>query len=184
MNKFTRHNVLLGTMLLSVPGLVSHAVMAATETKELTFTMNVKSATCTTAVVSDVNLNRQLASDIIAGTVSQPSTLKIDCSAGGSAPGDLTLRLIPARAHPTQGNEGYIQVAGRDDVGYRLLWGDGSVGTQGAGVPMDTELRFKSPVQASNDVLFDVKPIALLSGATTLAPGDANTHVTIKVTYS
>lgn len=183
MNKVTQHNALLGAMLLSILGFVSHAVVAATETKTLTLKMNVKSATCTTVVVSDVNLNRQLASDIIAGTVSQPSTLRIDCSAGGSAPSDLTLRLIPARAHPTQGNEGYIQVAGRDDVGYRLLWGDGNVGAQGAGVPMDTELHLKSPVQASNDVLFDVKPIAL-NGATTLAPGNANTHVTIKVTYA
>lgn len=183
MNNTTRYRTLLGLLLLGTLSMASGSAMAVTETKTLTLAMNVKSATCTTAVVSAVNLNRQLASDIIAGTVSQPSTLSIDCSAGGSAPSDLTLRLIPARAHPTQGSEGYIQVTGRDDVGYRLLWGDGNVGMQGTGVPMDTELRIKSPVHASNDVLFDVKPIAL-NGAMTLAPGNANTHVTIKVTYA
>ncbi|MEG0210541.1 fimbrial protein [Hafnia sp.] len=183
MSKVTKQNSLLVVMLLSVLGFASQPAMAITETKTLTLTMNVKSATCTTVVVSAVNLNRQQASDIIAGTVSQPSTLSIDCTAGGSAPSDLMLRLIPARAHPSQGNDGVIQVAGRDDVGYRLLWGDGSVGTQGMGVPMDTELRFKSPLQANNDIRFDVKPIAL-NGATTLAPGNANTHVTIKVTYA
>lgn len=164
-------------------GLVSTLTWAVEETKTLDLTMNVRAATCTTATVTEAAFNRQLASEILAGRVSQPATLSIDCSAGGSAPEALTLTVIPLRAHATQGQDGYIRVAGRDDVGYRLLWGDNGVGVKGQGVPMDTPHPVRNPVQAVNHIQFEVKPVAL-DGATSLATGDAGTSVTIRVTYA
>lgn len=156
---------------------------AATETKTLTLMMNVKSATCTTAVVSDVNFNRQTANDVLSGNISESSVLSIDCSSGGSAPDSLKLRLVPANAFPDQASDGYIKADGRNDIGYRFTWGDSTVGNVGDGVPMDTELGLKSPIQGTNDIKFDVKPVAL-NGQTTLASGSAGTSVIIKITYS
>lgn len=164
-------------------GLISTLAWAAEDIKTLNLTMNVRAATCTTATVTEATFNRQLAGDILAGTVSLPTTLSIDCSSGGSAPDALTLTVIPLRAHATLGQDGYIRVAGRDDVGYRLLWGDNRVGAKGTGVPMDTPHPVKNPVQAVNDIQFEVKPVAL-DGATSLDTGDAGTSVTIRVTYA
>ncbi|EKG5019303.1 fimbrial protein [Salmonella enterica] len=163
--------------------LITAQVCATEDIKTLMLTMNVRAATCTTATVTEAAFNRQSASDILAGAVSQPATLSIDCSAGGSAPDALTLTLIPLRPHATQGQDGYIRVVGRDDVGYHLLWGDNNVGMKGDSVPMNTPQSVRNPVQSVNDIQFDVKPVAL-DGATTIAPGDASTSVTIRVTYA
>lgn len=178
----TGRQKLLFRSVAGVMGMCWGLAWAASETKTLNLEMNVRAATCTTATVTDVAFNRQLASDILAGTVSQLSTLSIDCSAGGSAPDSLTLEVIPQRPHPTQGNDGYIRVDGREDVGYRLLWGDNSVGTKGDGVPTATALPVKIPTQARNDILLDVRPVSL-NGAMP-GTGNASTSVTIRVKYA
>lgn len=159
---------------------VSHAGML---TKNIRMTMNVISPTCTTAVVSNVDFGQQYADDIINGNIQKTSRLSIDCSSGGVIPSNITLKLIPAQPHQSFGNEGYIQASGRDDVGYRILWGDDKVGLKGQGVPMNKSVMVKKLTSTSDDILFDVKPVAY-NKMGKLKPGAANTHITIKVTYS
>lgn len=172
-------------IILSVAAVMTicQAASAKQEIKTFILNMNVVSSTCATALVSNVRFNRQLASDIIAGTVSEPAILNIDCSAGGVKPNDLTFRLTPERMSATQGNDGVFQVVGREDVGYKIMWGDNSVGSQGVGIPIDTVIHLTNPINGNNNILFSVMPIAL-NGSTMLASGDANTYVIIKLTYS
>lgn len=146
--------------------------------------MEVKAATCTTAVISDVNFDRQLASNLLTGKVSLPSELKIDCSKGGGAPDTLTLRLQPASPHSdvTFSQAGYIWADGRNDIGYRLTWKDNQIGSIGDGVPMNTDLTLKSPQSGDNVIGFNVT--AIVPDSIPPAAGNANTSVTIKITYS
>ncbi|MCU6198648.1 fimbrial protein [Citrobacter cronae] len=163
-------------------GVSLHAT--ATKTKMLMLSMEVKAVTCTTAVVSDVNFNRQIASNLLAGKVSLPSELKIDCSKGGGAPDKITLRLQPASPHSDSifSQAGYIWADGRTDIGYRLTWKDNQIGVIDGGVPMNTDLILKKPQPGNNNIGFNITAIS--PHGTPPAAGNASTSITIKISYS
>lgn len=183
MSAFIKQKVNL-IIIISLLSFSAFPLQAIEQTKTLLLNMEVKAATCTTAIISDINFEHQIASNLLNGKVSLQSTLNIDCSKGGVAPDTITLRLQPASPHADSALslDGYIRADGRSDIGYRLTWSNNKVGNIGDGIPMDTDLTLKSPQFGHNTIDFDVTAIVL--GSTPPAAGNASTSVTVKISYS
>lgn len=158
---------------------ISSVVDATTQSK---LSLNVIVPTCLPATVENVSLGSIDAGTILSGEIDGYSTLSIDCT-GAVTPENISLIFEPADPHLTMGQMGYIS-SKNTSIGYLLSWADNKIGTSGTGIPMKTEVLLQKPEAAAMRIKFKIKPVSLPIGSTSVKPGNANTHIMIKIKYS